>query len=128
MASRRSADHSSESPEGATLTRDYDDNADVYFSSSHESQASMRRPLSNFRTEEENDKDIEDTFVKTPARGRRSWRKWWDTVRREGYTSLDGGEAQLLDGYDATQMRKKRNWYNCCIFSSISGLCLLLVP
>jgi hypothetical protein len=67
----------------------------------------MRRPLSNFRTEEENDKDIEDTFVKTPVRGRKSWRKWWDTVRREGYTSLDGCEAQLLDGYDVTQMRKK---------------------
>lgn len=125
----------SESPEGerSALTRDYDDDA---FSSSHESNASVRKPLSSFCTDDE--EDLEDGFVKKSAKVRGFWWRLKNTMtvreRRkaslgaEGYKDLNDDVSRLLaDVYAAKQTRRTRNWYNYCIFGGISGLSILLV-
>ncbi|CZR67660.1 uncharacterized protein PAC_17559 [Phialocephala subalpina] len=115
------------SPE-RSLTKNYDD--DVYSSSSHESHASLRKPLSSFDDE---DLDLEDGFER-PHKAK-SWWSWKDimTVRGrrkaslgvEGYRDLNSHATRLLEDVYAARRRRKRNWYNYCIFSGISGLTIL---
>jgi hypothetical protein len=109
------------SPE-RSQTKDYDD--DVYSSSSHESHASLRKPLSSFDDE---DLDLEDGFER-PHKAK-SWWSWKDimTVRArrkaslgvEGYRDLNSHATRLLEDVYAARRRRKRNWYNYCIFSGI---------
>lgn len=128
--------HSNPQPTSASpepsLTKDYDD--DVYSSSSHESDA-LRKPLSSFDDE---DLDLEDGFAERTHKVK-SWWNWKDrmTVRErrkaslegEGYKDLNEDTTRLLaDVYAARLIRRKRNWYNYCIFGGISGLTISLVP
>jgi hypothetical protein len=124
-----------ESPEGerSALNRDYDD--DTFSSSSQESNASLRKPLSSFCTDD--DEDLEDGIVTRPAKVRSSWWSFKNimTVRErrkasleaEGYKGLDDAPRLLADVHAVRQTRRKRNWYNYCIFGGISGLSILLV-
>lgn len=94
----------------------------------------MRKPLSSFCIDDE--EDLEDGIVERSAKVSSSW--WWlkdiMTVRARrkaslevGYKDLDDAARLLADVQAVRQTRRKRNWYNYCIFGGISGLSILFV-
>jgi hypothetical protein len=90
---------------------------------------SVRKPLNAFDTEVE-DYDLEDGF---DNRGRRTRRSWWQTIlmrarRKISLDDLKNGldQALLQDSLSLNRrQRRKRTWYNYCIFGGISGLTIL---
>lgn len=101
------------------------------------SDYSTRKPLNTFDTLEEDDGFLEDG-LSIPRRRRRSSRgsrrrtSWWRNmvVRARRKISMDDlknglDEALLQDSFASRRTRRKRTWYNYCIFGGISGLTIL---
>jgi thioesterase domain-containing protein len=112
--------------------------ADDAMSDYSESTGSVRKPLNTFDIQEEDDEFLEDGFdirCRRSSQSRRSRRRtsWWQNmiVRARRKISMDDlknglDEALLQDSFAMTRRsRRKRTWYNYCIFGGISGLTIL---
>jgi len=97
-----------------------DDDAISYISASTDT---LRKPLQPF-----DDSHLEDAMSRRPRR-----KSWWDTMAVRARRRIDLGEYSgeategLLGDSQASSVRpkRKRTWYNYCIFGGISGLCIL---
>jgi hypothetical protein len=121
----------SESPEhNQALTNDYDD-------AISESSPPVRKPLNSFDISDTfHDDDLEDGFAR--RRRKRAKKNWWNIMgvrlrkqsleeeEEEAYKA-ELSEALLAGTYRNTRTRRKRGWYNYCIFGGISGLSILFV-
>lgn len=97
---------------------------------------SVRKPLTTFDIQEEAS-DLEDGLDylsrrasrSTRSRGRNWWQKMVARARRKiSLDDLKNGldQALLQDSLStARRNRRKRTWYNYCIFGGISGLTIL---
>jgi hypothetical protein len=119
----------SESPEHSqALTDDYDD-------AISESSPHVRKPLNSFDISDTfPEEDLEDGFAR---RRRKRAKNWWNIMgvrlrkqsleeEEEAYRA-ELSEALLAGTYRNTRTRRKREWYNYCIFGGISGLSILSV-
>jgi hypothetical protein len=113
--------------------------ADDAMSDDSEEAGSLRKPLNSFDTQEEDDDFLEDGLDirsrrSSQSRGSRRRRtSWWQTMvmrarRKISMDDLKNGldEALLQDSFATSRRsRRKRTWYNYCIFGGISGLTIL---
>ncbi|KAG4432312.1 hypothetical protein IFR05_012219 [Cadophora sp. M221] len=116
----------------------YSDGASL--SSSSSSSSPPRKPLTSFDTNDDLDEeflDLEDGYIPA-AKGDRYWtgKGWWGakdimTVRSRRKASVDSSiyrdEGKTLLDTRYTR-RRRRSWFNYCIFGGISGLSILFVP
>ena len=114
------------------------DSADDAMSDVSEEAGALRKPLNIFDTQEEDDDFLEDGFEirsrrSSRSRGSRRRTSWWQTMvmrarRKITVDDLKNGldEALLQDSFATSRRsRRKRTWYNYCIFGGISGLTIL---
>jgi hypothetical protein len=120
----------SESPEhNQALTNDYDD-------AISESSPHVRKPLNSFDISDTfQEEDLEDGFARRRRR-KRAKKNWWNIMgvrlrkqspEEEQLYKDELNEALLAGTYRNPQTRRKRGWYNYCIFGGISGLSILFV-
>jgi hypothetical protein len=81
------------------------------------------------------DDDLEDGFARRKRR-KRAKKNWWNimgvrlrkqSLEEEEAYKAELSEALLAGTYRNTRTRRKRRWYNYCIFGGISGLSILFV-
>jgi len=130
MAGLPSHKSEEQDPEAANLAKDYDHAVlDARYSS---------KPTS-CHTDDIQEGDIEDGLVKERdrAKRRRNWTGFWRTMtvglRRGGsldviYEDVPDQDGLLQNTNTQRRTRRKRNWYNCCVFGGISGLAVLYGP
>jgi hypothetical protein len=95
------------------------------------SAESVGKPLSTFDTQD--DSDLEDGPSRSFSSRRSRSSSWWHTMvlrarRKISLDDLKNGldQALLQDSFSASRRaRRKRTWYNYCIFGGISGLTIL---
>ncbi|KAH6723666.1 hypothetical protein BKA61DRAFT_502163 [Leptodontidium sp. MPI-SDFR-AT-0119] len=106
---------------------------------SSSSSSSPRKPLTSFETNDDLDEeflDLEDGYIPS-TKGDRYWtgKAWWGakdimTVRSRRKGSVDSSvyrdEGKTLLDARYTR-RRRRSWFNYCIFGGISGLSILAI-
>lgn len=123
MASPEAGDH-----DITTHTPLYVDDDSITIGSASE----VGKPLNTFDTQED-DSDLEDGLESASRHRPRSRRNWWQNmvVRARRKISMEdlknGLDQALLQGEMgmSRSKRRKRTWYNYCIFGGIGGLTIL---
>ena len=136
LSGQASDSHDTPTSSPGSVPKIQNDAMSDYDPSGEESVQKSRKPLATFDTSDSILQDVENGFVKKERR--RSRRKnWWDSMAMRARRKLstdsnmnlrDDADGPLLgDLATRKKVRRKRTWYNYCIFGGISGLTILCV-